>query len=152
MAKYRNDNFKSVLSITRAMADETRLRVLMALAKRPLCLCQIAELFGLAASTMSKHMSILQQAELVNGCKKGRWMHFALAGDDSPKAVKQALAWAARSLEGDGRIAADRKRLRKVLKIEPAELCRRACKNKKQSSRQSGLTDKNFTSQKKDEV
>jgi DNA-binding transcriptional ArsR family regulator len=135
MAKYRNDNFKSVLSITRAMADETRLRVLLALAEKPLCLCQIAELFGLAASTMSKHMSILQQAELVDGRKKGRWMHFALAGNGSGKTVRQALAWAARSTEGDERIAADRKRLREVLKIDPAQLCRRACKNKKQSSR-----------------
>jgi len=131
MAKYRNDNFKSVLSITRAMADEQRLRVLLALAKKPLCLCQIAELFGLAASTMSKHMSILQQAELVSGCKKGRWMHFALANNGSGKAVEQVLAWAAQSLEGDERIAADRKRLREVLKIEPAELCRKACRNKK---------------------
>jgi ArsR family transcriptional regulator len=138
MAKYRNDNFKSVLSITRAMADETRLRTLMALAKKPLCLCQIAELFGLAASTMSKHMSILQQAELVDGRKKGRWMHFTLAGSGSSKAVRQALAWAARSMEGDGRIAADQKRLREVLKIDPAQLCRKACKNKKQPSRQSG--------------
>jgi ArsR family transcriptional regulator len=130
MAKYRNDNFKSVLSITRAMADETRLRVLLALAKRPLCLCQIAELFGLAASTMSKHMSILQQAELVDGRKKGRWMHFSLAGN-AGEAVKQTLAWAARSLEGDEQIAADRKRLREVLKIEPAELCRKACRKNK---------------------
>jgi DNA-binding transcriptional ArsR family regulator len=132
MAKYRNDNFKSVLSITRAMADETRLRVLLALTGNPLCLCQITELFGLAASTMSRHMSILQQAELVDGRKKGRWMHFSLAGNGSSKAVEQALAWAARSLAGDGRIAADRKRLREVLKIEPAELCRNACRNKKQ--------------------
>ncbi|TFG44900.1 MAG: ArsR family transcriptional regulator, partial [Candidatus Brocadiia bacterium] len=55
----------SFLSITKALADESRVRTLMALDGRELCVCQITELLGLAPSTVSKHMAILTQARLV---------------------------------------------------------------------------------------
>ena len=44
-----------------------------------LCACQITELFGLAPSTMSKHLSILYQAGLVDSRKEGRWIYFRVA-------------------------------------------------------------------------
>ncbi|HSW02527.1 MAG TPA: metalloregulator ArsR/SmtB family transcription factor [Sedimentisphaerales bacterium] len=66
---------RDVLDLTKAMADGNRLRVLMALTGGELCVCQIVELLQLAPSTVSKHMSILRQAGLVEGRKDGRWMY-----------------------------------------------------------------------------
>ena len=64
---------KEVLAITNALADESRLRALMALTRGRLCVCQIADLLQLAPSTVSKHLSILRQGGLVESQKKGRW-------------------------------------------------------------------------------
>ncbi len=50
------------MSITKALADENRVRMLLALQKQELCVCQIIELVKLAPSTVSKHMSILRAA------------------------------------------------------------------------------------------
>ena len=62
------------MNMTKALSDQNRIRVLMALRKRELCVCQIIELLGLAPSTVSKHMSILRHARLVESRKEGIWI------------------------------------------------------------------------------
>ena len=71
------------LNITKALAEENRLRILLALDGAELCVCQLVELLELAPSTVSKHMSVLRQARLVESRKDGRWMHYRLADDGS---------------------------------------------------------------------
>ena len=90
---------QAYLAITKALSDEARVRALVSLADGELCLCQIIELLSLAPSTVSKHMSILQQAGLVERRKDGRWHYYKLAGDDAPAIVQQALRWTLTSLE-----------------------------------------------------
>jgi DNA-binding transcriptional ArsR family regulator len=118
---------REFMNITRALADSTRIRVLLALQQQELCACQITELFGLAQSTMSKHFYLLKQAGLVDGRKVGRWVYYALPGREAPAAIRDALDWVQRSLSDNPRIAEDRKNLKKVLKRDPTELCRKQC-------------------------
>ncbi len=115
------------MSITKALADENRVRMLLALRGQELCLCQIVELVVLAPSTASKHMSILRQARLVEGRKSGRWMYYRLAGEDAPEAVKQALAWAVESLATDPRVVRDAERLQEILQLDAQSLCESQC-------------------------
>ena len=63
---------REFMSITRALADPNRVRMLLALQRGELCVCQITELFGLAFSTVSKHLSILQHAGLIQSRKSER--------------------------------------------------------------------------------
>ncbi|MCA9485159.1 MAG: helix-turn-helix transcriptional regulator, partial [Nitrospina sp.] len=97
---------------------------------RELCLCQIVEVLGLAPSTVSKHMSILHQARLVESRKEGRWAYFRLAGDDAPSEALQALELVLASLKQDKQGKADQQQLKAVLKMEPEELCRKQAKCK----------------------
>jgi len=96
----------------------------MLLTDGPLCVCQIIEMLGLAPSTTSKHMSILRQAGLVEANKQGRWMHYRLAGKDSPKEVKQVIAWLTSSLADDPEIRRDKQALVKLLKMDKEILCK----------------------------
>ncbi len=118
---------REFMNITKALADATRIRVLLALRQQELCACQITELFGLAQSTMSKHFYLLKQAGLVDGRKEGRWVYYALPGKEASPAVAEALAWVQRSLADDPRIAEDQRNLKRVLKCDPADLCRKQC-------------------------
>lgn len=120
---------KEFLNITKALADENRLRMLMALREGEVCVCQIAEWTGLALSTVSKHLSVLYQAGLVNARKEGRWMYYSLPGRGMPAAAGEALAWVRRSLERNERIAEDGKRLKRVLAMDLGALCKRQCGN-----------------------
>ena len=126
LANYKS-KMKDFLNITKALADENRLRMLMALREGEICVCQITELMGLAMSTVSKHLSVLYQAGLVNARKEGRWMYYSLPGKGAPTAAREAVAWVRRSLDGQERIAADEARLKKVLAMDLGELCKRQC-------------------------
>ena len=113
------------MTIVKALADENRVRALLALQGRELCVCQIIELLELAPSTVSKHMSILGQARLVDSRKKGRWVHYRLADEDVPTEVRKALDWVKRSLRDVPQARKDAARLKQILKLEPEVLCRR---------------------------
>jgi arsenate reductase/ArsR family transcriptional regulator len=95
------------LDITRALGDETRVRALLGLAGGELCVCQIIELLGLSPSTVSKHMSILQRAGLVERRKDGRWHYYRLAGEDAPPLARQALQWTLNAMRNEKIIVAD---------------------------------------------
>jgi DNA-binding transcriptional ArsR family regulator len=120
---------KDFLNITKALADENRLRMLMALQDGEQCVCRITELMGLSMSTVSKHLSILYQAGLVSARREGRWMYYSLPGKGTPAAAREGVAWVRRSLAGSERIADDATRLKKVLAMDLGELCKRQCGN-----------------------
>ena len=120
---------RDFLTVVKALADENRVRALLALQGRKLCVCQIIELLELAPSTVSKHMSILKQARLVDSRKNGRWIYYRLADDDVPVEASEALAWVRKSLSSDTQTRRDDARLEQILKIEPEVLCRRQAKN-----------------------
>ncbi len=114
---------RQFMAVARALADESRVRVLLALRGRELCVCQIIELLELAPSTVSKHMSILKQAYLVDSRKEGRWIHYRLPPRDAPLAVKEAIRWVTRSLADHDRVLADAKRIESIERTDREELC-----------------------------
>jgi ArsR family transcriptional regulator len=116
---------RELLAITKALGDANRLRVVGALQGRELCLCQIVEMLGLATSTVSRHMSILQHARLVDSRKHGRWTYFRLAEGDAPPAARDAAALVGRALVGDARAQEDCQRVEEILKLDPEEVCRK---------------------------
>ena len=83
---------RDLMAVLKALADENRVRALMALRPRELCVCQIIELLGLAPSTVSKHMAILKQARLVDSRKQGRWMFYRLAKREAPVEARKIAA------------------------------------------------------------
>lgn len=112
-----------LMAVTKALADENRVRLLAALEGQELCVCQLIELIGLAPSTVSKHLSILRSARLIQGRKNGRWMYYRLADDQAPKTAQMALAWLLEVLDGRKRIMDDKRRLEQVMKTMPHETC-----------------------------
>lgn len=119
---------RALLQITKALGDETRVRTLLALGQGELCVCQITELFGLAPSTMSKHLSILYQAGLVESRKEGRWIYYRLPDDPSSVVAAEAIDWIVKSLADHPHAREDRQRLKHILKTDPVELCKRQCR------------------------
>lgn len=123
---------ESFLAITRALSDENRVRALLALGDQEVCVCQLIELLQLAPSTVSKHMSVLKQAGLVAGSKKGRWMYYRLPGTAASPTVRQALAWVRQAASEEARIRTDAGRMKKILKTKREMLCGRQATRRRQ--------------------
>lgn len=124
---WRNDVMREFMTITKALSDPNRVRILLSLRRGELCVCQITELFGLATSTVSKHLSILNQAGLILSRKTERWVYFRLPDKSAPVVVRESLDWVHKSLARSDEAEADAKRLAKILKMDLAEICRRRC-------------------------
>jgi ArsR family transcriptional regulator len=125
---------ESILAIARALSDENRVRALLALGDEEVCVCQIIELLKLAPSTVSKHMSILKQAMLVAGQKKGRWMYYRLPGKAAPRVVRQAISWVRQAGFEDDGIQKDADRMKKILGTDRELLCERQSIRRKQKT------------------
>jgi len=121
---------RDTLDVLKALADENRLRALFALQGGELCVCQIIALLDLAPSTVSKHLSVLRAARLVESRKEGRWMYYRLSAAHRPPVAGKILKLLLDELERTERMAADRQRLRKICAENMEALCRRLfCKS-----------------------
>lgn len=114
---------RDFLALTKALSDPNRIRALMVLRGRELCVCQIVRLLGLASSTVSKHMSLLEQARLVERRKDGRWVYYRRPEANVQGPAGQALRWLDESLGSNRDVCEDANRIRQVLEIPVEELC-----------------------------
>jgi ArsR family transcriptional regulator, arsenate/arsenite/antimonite-responsive transcriptional repressor len=64
--------------VLKALADPTRLRILLLLGVRELCVCELTYILGLEQSRVSHHMRILRQAGLAEDLRQGRWMVYRI--------------------------------------------------------------------------
>jgi DNA-binding transcriptional ArsR family regulator len=119
---------RNFMAITKALSDPNRVRMLLALRRGELCVCQITGLFGFAPSTVSKHLSILHHAGLILSRKSERWVYYRLPDKSAAVAVREALDWVHKSLAKTEEAAADVKKLKQILKMDLKEICRRQCK------------------------
>jgi DNA-binding transcriptional ArsR family regulator len=115
---------RDFIDVAKALSDPGRVRILRALKGRELCVCQLVELLGLAASTVSKHMALLRQAYLVDYRKDGRWIYYRRTGREAPKRSQTAIRWLDNSLAGESIVLADAERLEEILKTPLEKLCK----------------------------
>ena len=116
---------REFMAITKALSDPNRVRMLLALRRGELCVCQITALFGFAPSTVSKHLSILHHAGLILSRKSERWVYYRLPEKSAPVAVRESLDWVHKSLGKSEQSLADAKKLKKILQTDLAVICRR---------------------------
>lgn len=76
---------REFIKVMKALSDPNRVKMIKLLQRRMLCVCEIQEALGLAQSTASKHLKILEEAELITCSKDGLWVNYQLAnGGKSP--------------------------------------------------------------------
>jgi ArsR family transcriptional regulator len=103
-----------LVDVYRALADETRLRILALLREGEVCVCHIHGGLRLPQPTISRHLAYLRKTGLVEARRQGVWMHYRLAMPQSP-VVRQVLDSALHALTHAEVTASDAARLRKEL-------------------------------------
>lgn len=69
---------RSLTKIFKALSDPNRIRIIKMLEVRPLCVFEIRDILQLANSTVSKHLSILRDVQLILDKKDGKWVNYRL--------------------------------------------------------------------------
>jgi ArsR family transcriptional regulator len=70
--------YEARAKVMKALAHPARLLVLDALQAGPRCVCDLRELVGSDLSTVSKHLSVLKNADLVRDERRGVQVYYAL--------------------------------------------------------------------------
>ncbi|MDK2847169.1 MAG: ArsR family transcriptional regulator, arsenate/arsenite/antimonite-responsive transcriptional [Desulfuromonadales bacterium] len=74
---------KKTTALFKALAHDTRLKILNLLFDGEVCVCRIMEILELPQSTASRHLGILKNAGLVEDRREGIWVHYSLAQEQT---------------------------------------------------------------------
>lgn len=100
-----------LVTVFRACADQTRLRILNLLRDGELCVCDLVDVLDVPQPTASRHLAYLRKAGLVVARKEGQWHYYRLVAGESAfhDRLLECLKCCA---DVDGDLASDRERLR----------------------------------------
>jgi len=93
------DNFREVL---KALADETRLKLVTLLLGHDYCVGALAEHLNISKAAVSQHLQLLRKAGVVKGEKRGYYTHYGVDREVLTEAAKELLALASRIPESPG--------------------------------------------------
>lgn len=109
--------------VAKAIADPTRVRILKLLAGGELCVCQITAVLDLAPATVSKHLSLLKAAGLLQQRRAGKWVHYRLAERALNIYAQQFLQLVTAALQDDPTVTGDLRMLARVNAVPIQRLC-----------------------------
>ena len=68
--------------LLKALANETRLKMLRLLSKREMCVCELTVALDLTQPTASHHLNILENIRLIKDRKEGKWVFYSVANSE----------------------------------------------------------------------
>jgi len=105
-----------LLTVFKALSEETRLRIIKLLEHGELCVCDIVAALDMVQPKVSFHLAVLKEAGFIKDRKQGKWTHYRL--DDSDLLRRFLVLSVMERISGDT-VAADRERLEAFLHQKP---------------------------------
>ena len=103
----------SIALLFKALADQTRLRLINLIGDEEICVCFFVEVMKTNQPKISRHLAYLKRAGVVAARREGKWMHYRLVEPADPHAARifrEVRSW----LDNNPAMVADRTRLRKI--------------------------------------
>ena len=113
---------RELTSFGQAIADPTRVRILAALQRGELCVCELADALEISQSTLSGHLQVLRQTRTVSTRKEGRWIYYSL--DDRKAALVETMFSHIRlDIDSNSHLRRDSRRIERRLAIRENGRC-----------------------------
>ncbi len=111
---------KDKTKIFKALSDPNRLRILKMLQVRPLYVCELTDILGLAASTVSQHLSILKEAGFIVEYHEGKWVNYKINAATEDKRISSIVSQLDFWISDEESIIDD---IKKAIKVDRFQLC-----------------------------
>lgn len=72
------ETFTNIAELFKVFGDYTRIKIIYALLKKELCVCDIAKVLGMSQSSISHQLRVLKSARLVKFRKEGKVVYYSL--------------------------------------------------------------------------
>lgn len=99
------DEIEKILKI---LADKNRLRILMLLLERKMCVCELSHIIGISGPSISRHIKKIMDEEIICGEKDGLWTNYYICNNDL---FNSLFAQVAEALKYDEQILDDKKKI-----------------------------------------
>ena len=109
-------------SLGQAIVDPTRVRIIAALRRGELCVCELVDALEISQSTLSGHLQVLRQTGLVVTRKDGRWIYYSLT-DRKTSLIEALFSHVQPDGGADPRLRRDSRRIERRLAIRENGRC-----------------------------
>lgn len=78
--------YNDTVKVFKAFCDENRLKILEQLRTGEKCACKLLDELHITQPTLSHHMKLLCDADIVQGRKDGKWVHYSINQEGAKRA------------------------------------------------------------------
>jgi ArsR family transcriptional regulator, arsenate/arsenite/antimonite-responsive transcriptional repressor len=118
------------IEIFKVLSEMNRVRILMMLMQKSLCVCEMTYILELTTATVSNHLSYLRQNGFIEDEKDGKWINYKIIKNSTDPIVMNIINFLPEWFDNESVIAEDKK---KVLTVDRHNICGNDNKDKKEN-------------------
>ena len=110
---------RDIIKASKALSDETRLRILNLLLLRECCVCEVMQALQISQARASRNLGILYDAGFLKLRREGLWSLYSIDKDKPGGYCADLTKTVSKALDGNETAIADRQRLEKAERVGP---------------------------------
>ena len=111
---------RELVKVLKAVADKNRLRIFKMLQHKKMCVCELAAALGISMPSVSRHLSMMKDAGLIEDERDGMWTNYMLCRDKVNKYAPELQGRLKEWINDDADI---KRMLKKTETLKREELC-----------------------------
>lgn len=100
-----------VLNLFSILSDKTRLRILLLLFEKELCVCEIFAALKMSQPRVSRQLAILKQSKLIKDRREGKWIYYKIETNSTTEHLQSLLSMLIEWIKDDTEFNLDKKML-----------------------------------------
>ena len=106
---------KELVRVSKALSDETRVRMLKLLTEKDICVCEMHEIYPMSHSQVSRNLKALMDAGFLKRWREGKCVVYVADKDTSQRYCRAALEILVNSFNDSATVLRDRAKLQKAI-------------------------------------
>ncbi len=115
------------LNLFSLLSDKTRLRILLLLSGKELCVCDIFAALDMSQPRVSRQLALLKQAGVIRDRREGKWIHYSIDESSFEGCTMSILSMITRHMKNDKTLENDKTTLQKMAELK--EMTKNCCCN-----------------------
>ena len=110
---------QELIKVSKALSDETRLRIVSILLERECCVCEVMQALEISQSRASRNLGILEDAGFLTARREGSWVLYSSKEHSGNSLAASLTALLREFFASDEVLASDRERLQHAVRVGP---------------------------------
>jgi ArsR family transcriptional regulator, arsenate/arsenite/antimonite-responsive transcriptional repressor len=85
------EDMREKIEIFKVLSEPNRVRILMMLLQKPMCVCEITSVLNISTATVSNHLSFLRKSGFIEDEKEGKWINYKIAEDIQDPIIQNVI-------------------------------------------------------------